>query len=72
MFIENLCSPRTGNPVPNQFMLDTEYWRVMQSYATPIMTVSKLSNLIIVAGDPWGYSMTISKCLRRRKTTYLW
>lgn len=73
MFIENLSSPRTGNPVPNQFMLDTNHWRVFQSYSTVIMKVNKIDDHVEVAGDPWSYSMTTSKYVNEflRDYTYI-
>lgn len=70
MFIENLESPRSGRPVPNQFMLDTKHWKVFQSYQTVIMKVNKESGLVEVAGNPWGYSMTTSRYVNQFLNDY--
>ena len=66
MLIENICSPSSGEPVKNQFALITEKYKIMQSYNTPIMKISRHLNkagafTIYVSGDPYGYSMTTSK-----------
>lgn len=66
MRIENICSPATDQPVKNQFVLITNKYKIMQSYETPIIKISRTTNKagvfnITVNGDPWSYSHTTSK-----------
>lgn len=66
MLIENICSPASGEPVKNQFALITDKYKIMQSYSTPIMKISRHLNkagdfMIYVSGDPYDYSVTTSK-----------
>lgn len=68
--IGNIASPTSGEPVKNQFFLETDKYIAMQSYDTPIMKISRYLNksgdfTIYVNGDPWGYSMTTSKYVNR-------
>lgn len=67
--IQNLQSPRTGNPVPNQFSIRTEDGTYFQSYETIIAFRDNDNNVTL---DPrWQYSITTSKyrCVFLGETT---
>jgi hypothetical protein len=57
--VTNMNSPRTGNPVANQFVIDMDDMEVFQSYRTVIGT--KRRGEVILDEDSWDYSLTTGK-----------
>jgi len=64
--VNNLESPRTGNPVANQYEIETDKYYVFQSYNTIIAKKERgfLGKVIL---DPyyWNYSRTTLKYLKQ-------
>ena len=60
MRVENMSSPRTGNPVANQFVITSGDTLTFQSYDSEIMNVN-VPNKVIVIHEDWNYSRTTSK-----------
>lgn len=56
--VTNMASPRSGSPVANQFIIETEEGETFQSYKTPI--ARKAGYQYTVSAD-WCYSVTTSK-----------
>lgn len=44
--VKNMDSPRTGNPVANQYIITTDEYEVFQSYQTVIVAITKGAKLI--------------------------
>ena len=59
MKVKNMESPRTGNPVANQFIIEDGGKTVFQSYDT-IIAVKK-NGKITLDKNYWDYSATTSK-----------
>ena len=59
-YVENMRSPRTNNPVANQFKIFTPDGVVFQSYST-IIAIRTNDDRIILDKDKWDYSVTTSK-----------
>lgn len=57
--VTNLESPRSGNPVANQFVIETEDGEIFQSYRTPI--AEKKAGRTYIISSNWNYSRTTSK-----------
>ena len=72
--VENMESPRTGNPVANQFIITTKEGRYFQSYKTVIAfipnrrayddTCEVAHAKTILDVNAWDYSVTTSKYRR--------
>lgn len=64
--VNNLESPRTGNPVANQYEIETDKYYIFQSYNSIIAKKEKgfLGKVIL---DPyyWNYSRTTLKYLKQ-------
>jgi len=64
--VSNLESPRTGNPVANQYEIQTDKYYIFQSYGT---TIAKRERAFLgkVILDPyfWNYSRTTLKYLKQ-------
>lgn len=56
----NMTSPRTGNPVANQFIIDDGNKITFQSYESTIAVID-YDNRTITIGSDWNYSMTTGK-----------
>lgn len=62
MKVSNMTSPRTGNPVANQFLIKLSDGAIFQSYETLIAV--KYNDGRIKLAEGWGdYSRTTSKYL---------
>ena len=59
--VKKMCSPRTGNPTANQFIIDTPTGHVFQSYRTIIAKYEKRQ--LTLDTDAMNYSRTTSKYL---------
>ena len=60
--IENMESPRSGRPVPNQFIIYTEEGEYFQSYSTIIAFRHRGSDPCwVLDKDKWNCSVTTSK-----------
>lgn len=57
--VTNMDSPRSGNPVANQFIIETEEGEIFQSYRTPI--AEKKAGRTYIISSNWNYSRTTSK-----------
>lgn len=57
--VTNLESPRSGNPVANQFVISTDEGEIFQSYQTPI--AEKKAGRTYIISSNWNYSRTTSK-----------
>ena len=64
--VYNLESPRTGNPVANQYEIETDKYYIFQSYGSIIAKKERgfLGKVIL---DPhfWNYSRTTLKYLKQ-------
>lgn len=57
--VRNMESPRTGKPVPNQFVINTPEGTYFQSYETVIAFRDNKGEVTL---DPdWNYSVTTAK-----------
>ena len=54
-------SSRTGKAIPNQFIIDGEYFTYFQSYDSIIAKIGKTRGLIYLDKTYWDYSVTTSK-----------
>ena len=61
--VESLCSPRTGNPVANQFSVTIGKERYFQSYTTIIAKIASNGEITLDTAS-WGYSQTTLKYLK--------
>lgn len=61
MFVTNMKSPRTGNPVANQFILSFTNGYVFQSYRA--IVAAKLDGVTYITED-WEYSKTTMKYVK--------
>lgn len=61
MFVANLKSPRTGNPVANQFVISFNGGYVFQSYRA--IVAAKLNGETYITED-WEYSKTTMKYVK--------
>ena len=62
--IKNLQSPRSGNPVANQFMISTDKYNIFKSYQTIIAKQNRNTNKITLDKNSWDYSATTLKYLK--------
>ena len=60
--ISNMTSPRTGNPVSNQFSIESDRYSFFQSYESLVAIYDKKERRITL-GCAWNYSMTTRKYL---------
>ena len=63
--VYNLNSPRTGNPVANQYEIITEDDYIFQSYSSIIAKRNKETNKITLDSYYWDYSVTTLKYLKQ-------
>lgn len=64
--VTNLKSPRTGNPVANQFVIKLDDGYYFQSYETVIAYMPLNYNQESIILDPdWAYSVTTLKYLKQ-------
>ena len=61
--ISNMTSPRTGNTVSNQFVIDSSRYSFFQSYASLVAVYDK-NERSITLGHAWNYSKTTLKYLK--------
>ena len=62
MRVENMVSPRTGEKVANQFIIEDGHKTVFQSYDSTIVTLTDYKGYkTIVFGADWDYSRTTGK-----------
>lgn len=59
--VSSLESPSSGNPVPNQFVIDCGRKVYFQSYETIIACVDRKTGQVTLDKDKWNYSVTTSK-----------
>ena len=62
--ITNLQSPRSGNPVANQFMISTDKYNIFKSYQTIIAKQNRSTNKITLDKNSWDYSATTLRYLK--------
>ena len=62
--VYNLNSPRTGNPVANQYEIITEDDYIFQSYSSIIAKRNRETNKITLDSYYWDYSVTTLKYLK--------
>lgn len=60
MRVYNMVSPRTGEPVANQFIIEDDNKVVFQSYDSMIAEIDYKSNTLTI-GEDWDYSRTTGK-----------
>lgn len=58
--VRNMQSPRSGNPVANQFVITTDEGRYFQSYYTTIAFVDN-NGKVSMDSEYWNHSRTTSK-----------
>lgn len=59
--VRNMRSPRTGNKIANQFVIDTPEGQYFQSYETIIAFYENKTGITYLDKDAWNYSVTTSK-----------
>lgn len=59
--VRNLTSPRSGNPVANQFVINTNKGVFFQSYLTLVARVDKKGQVWL--SSAWDYSRTTTRYL---------
>ena len=57
--VENMTS-NSGDDVPNQFIIYTQYGKMFKSYDSNIAFIPKDENIIYL-GEDWDYSVTTGK-----------
>jgi len=62
--VHNLNSPRTGNPVANQYEITTKGNYIFQSYNSIIAKINRTSGNIIIDDYYWDFSVTTLKYLK--------
>lgn len=62
--ITNLQSPRSGNPVANQFLISTDKYNIFKSYETIIAKEDRDTNKITLDKNSWDYSATTLRYLK--------
>jgi hypothetical protein len=66
--VNNLESPRTGNPVANQYEIETDKYYIFQSYNTIIAKKERgFLGKVILDANSWNYSRTTLKYLKQFK-----
>lgn len=60
MRVYNMTSPRTGEPVANQFIIEDDNKVVFQSYNSMIAEIDYTNNILTI-GEDWDYSRTTGK-----------
>ena len=60
MRVYNMVSPRTGEPVANQFIIEDDNKVVFQSYDSMIVEIDYKNNTLTI-GEDWDYSRTTGK-----------
>lgn len=70
--VTNMESPRTGNPVANQFIIDVGEKEYFQSYRSVIAVRdrSKYPSTVTLDETYWDYSVTTLKYLKEFLGTY--
>ena len=64
--VNNLESPRTGNPVANQYEIETDKYYIFQSYNTIIAKKERgFLGKVILDANSWNYSRTTLKYLKQ-------
>ena len=64
--VTNLTSPRTGNPVANQFEITTDKYYIFQSYETIIAKIQRgFQGKTILDENALDYSKTTLKYLKQ-------
>jgi len=64
--VNNLESPRTGNPVANQYEIETDKYYIFQSYNTIIAKKERgFLGKVILDTYFWNYSRTTLKYLKQ-------
>ena len=58
--VSNMPSPRTGNPVANQFIISTPHGEIFQSYTSTIC-VRENDGTVTLDENSWDYSVTTNK-----------
>lgn len=58
--VRNMVSPRTGNPVANQFTISDDHRMTFQSYNSMIVDID-FGKSIVTFGRDWNYSTTTAK-----------
>lgn len=67
MRVTNLESPRSGRPVANQYLIETDSGELFQSYRTPI---AKNEGGRFTISSNWNYSVTTSKYFNQWLRSY--
>ena len=63
--VSNLESPRSGNPVANQYEIETDKYYIFQSYGTTIAKIERcFMGKVILDPHYWDYSRTTLKYLK--------
>jgi len=58
--VDNMTSPKTGNPVANQFIIRHNGAQIFQSYNTVIARITR-NGKVQLDRDCWDYSVTTGK-----------
>ena len=69
--VEPLTSPRTGEPVKNQYVITSGDCRAFQSYSS-LIAVYDWSENVLTLGYDWDYSVTTMKYLQVFLRDYCW
>lgn len=58
--VRSMMSPRTGNPVANQFIITVDHTQYFQSYNT-VIAKKQYGVPLVLDRNAWDYSRTTSK-----------
>lgn len=64
--VQNMTSPRTGNAVPNQFVIEGDGFEIFQSYSTVIArrnfgSLRDEPGWLTLDSEAWAYSKTTAR-----------
>lgn len=69
--VENMTSERSGNYVPNQFVITTDKEITFQSYESTVAIYNNNTRVIKIYNDIATYSRTTTKYLKRFLAVYI-
>lgn len=61
--VRNMESPRSGNPIANQFLVKTDDGEYFQSYDT-VIGLKRNDGVIVLDTNSWNYSATTARYRR--------
>ena len=68
--VKNMCPPRSGNPVANQFKILTSKGIYFQSYKSVVCFIPYDCDALVCFGNDWDYGRTTMKYLHKFLNDY--